>query len=239
MTKLSVNINKIALIRNARGHNQPDIIACAQDIESYGADGITVHPRPDERHVKYSDLHPLKEVVKQEFNIEGYPDERFIKAVMEIVPHQVTLVPDPPDALTSDTGWDTVRHFDFLRAIAGKFQEKGIRVSIFIDPIEERIVKAKEIGIERIELYTGPYAERFYLDKEEAVHPFVLGAEWAHTMGIGINAGHDLNLHNLKYFKENVPHLLEVSIGHALICDALQYGMKNTVLMYLNELHRS
>lgn len=236
MTKLSVNINKVALIRNSRGANLPDLIQFARDCESFGAQGITVHPRPDQRHVRYSDIGPLKTVVTTEFNIEGYPSEEFLQLVLEHRPHQCTLVPDPPGALTSDTGWDTVVHLSFLKEVVARLQDAGIRVSLFIDPIEERLYAAKETGTDRIEFYTGPYAHHFSSDKEGAVAPFHQAARICNEIGLGINAGHDLNLENLRYFKSRIPGLLEVSIGHALICDALYYGIRNTIQMYLYQL---
>ena len=237
MTKLSVNINKIALIRNSRGSNFPDLIKVAKDCEEFGAEGITVHPRPDQRHVKYSDIAELKAVVHTEFNIEGYPSEDFIELVLKNKPDQCTLVPDEPNALTSDNGWDTITHQTFLKKTVARLQNAGIRVSLFIDPIEDRILAAKDTGAERIEFYTGPYAHNFVMDKKSAIQPFVKSAQICHNIGLGINAGHDLNLQNLNYFKTHIPELLEVSIGHAIICDALYYGLKNTIQMYLKELH--
>ncbi len=236
MTKLSVNINKIALIRNSRGANYPDLVKVALDCEEFGAQGITVHPRPDERHVKYSDIPALKEVVTTEFNIEGYPSEDFLEMVIKYKPHQCTLVPDLPGALTSDNGWDTITHAVFLKEVVSRLQDAGIRVSLFIDPIEDRLYAAKETGTDRIEFYTGPYAHDFMTDKERAVAAFSDAATICNKLGLGINAGHDLNLENLKYFKQHVPELLEVSIGHAIICDSLYYGLKNTIQMYLHQL---
>lgn len=232
MTKLSVNINKIALIRNARGHNNPNLIKTALDIERFGADGITVHPRPDERHIRYKDCYELKEVVTTEFNIEGYPNERFLNMVKEVKPDQCTLVPDLPGALTSDTGWDTIKHQAFLKKTIGDLQNAGTRVSLFIDPIFERLTAAKETGTDRIEFYTGPYAEKFYHDKAKAIAPYKEAAKQCTDLGLGINAGHDLDLNNLGYFYEQIEGLLEVSIGHALVCDALYLGLDNTVNMY-------
>jgi len=237
MTKLSVNINKIALIRNSRGSNFPDLIKVAKDCEEFGAEGITVHPRPDQRHVKYSDIAELKAVVHTEFNIEGYPSEDFIELVLKNKPDQCTLVPDEPGALTSDNGWDTITHQPFLKKTIAKLQNAGIRVSLFIDPIEDRILAAKDTGAERIEFYTGPYAHNFVSDKKNAIKPFAKSAQICQNIGLGINAGHDLNLQNLNYFKTHIPELLEVSIGHAIICDALYFGLKNTIQMYLKELH--
>lgn len=236
MTALSVNINKIALIRNSRGANYPDLLKVAADCEEFGAQGITVHPRPDQRHIRYDDIPALRSRVKTEFNIEGYPSEEFMELVLTNKPHQCTLVPDPPGALTSDTGWDTIKHRSFLTDVVARLQEAGIRVSLFIDPVESRLHAAKETGTDRIEFYTGPYAHDFALDKERAVAPYRKAAEICNEIGLGINAGHDLNLHNTRFFKENVHGLLEVSIGHALVCDALYYGLKNTIQMYLREL---
>ncbi len=234
MTKLSVNINKIALIRNAREGNLPDIFKIARDIEQYGADGITVHPRPDERHIRYSDIPVLKDLVTTEFNIEGYPSEKFMKLVTDNIPDQCTLVPDPPDVLTSNTGWDTIKYKELLKDIIKQLHEKGIRVSIFLNPEEEMVYAAKETGTDRIELYTGPYAEDYHKNKAIAVTPYVKAAKIAKEIGLRVNAGHDLNLDNLKYFNENIPWLAEVSIGHALISDALYFGLHNTVQMYKN-----
>jgi pyridoxine 5-phosphate synthase len=236
MTKLSVNINKIALIRNSRGANYPDLVKVALDCEEFGAQGITVHPRPDERHVKYADIPILKEVVTTEFNIEGYPSEDFLEMVIKNKPHQCTLVPDLPGALTSDNGWDTITHAVFLKDVVRRLQDAGIRVSLFIDPVADRLYAAKETGAERIEFYTGPYAHDFGTDKAKAVAPFSEAAVICQKLDLGINAGHDLNLDNLKYFKQHVPGLLEVSIGHAVVCDALYYGLKNTIQMYLHQL---
>jgi len=234
MTRLSVNINKIALIRNARGGNLPDIFKISKDIEEYGAEGITVHPRPDERHIRYSDIPKLKALVKTEFNIEGNPNERFLELVLKNKPHQCTLVPDAPDVLTSDNGWDTIKNKDFLIDVIGRLHEAGIRVSIFLNPEEEMVYAAKETGTDRIELYTGPYAENYSKDKEKAIKKYVHAAKIADKLSIGVNAGHDLNLNNLKYFNEQIPFLAEVSIGHALVSDALYYGLHNTVQMYKN-----
>lgn len=234
MTKLSVNINKIALIRNAREGNLPDIFKIARDIEHFGADGITVHPRPDERHIRYSDIPILKNLVTIEFNIEGYPSDKFMKLVTDNVPDQCTLVPDPPDVLTSNTGWDTIKYKDLLKDIIKVLHDKNIRVSIFLNPEEDMVYAAKETGTDRIELYTGPYAENYHKNKAIAVEPYVKAAKVAKETGLGVNAGHDLNLDNLKYFNENIPWLAEVSIGHALISDALYFGLHNTVQMYKN-----
>ncbi len=232
MTRLSVNINKIATIRNARGGNNPDLVKVALDCERFGAQGITVHPRPDERHIRYQDVLDLHEVVTTEFNIEGNPDQRFIELVKQVKPDQVTLVPDAPDAITSSAGWDTIRHADHLRSLIETFKADGIRVSIFVDADERMIEGAKAVGTDRIELYTEPYAARYFENRAEAVAPFVQAAQKAHELGLGLNAGHDLSLDNLHYFAEQVPGLLEVSIGHALICDALYLGLENTIQLY-------
>jgi pyridoxine 5-phosphate synthase len=236
MTLLSINLNKVALIRNARGANYPDLLKVASDCEAFGAQGITIHPRPDQRHATYDDVSALKKIVTTELNVEGYPSEEFLKIVLDNKPHQCTLVPDLPDALTSDAGWDTVRHFDYLKDIVSRLQAHDIRVSLFIDPIDERLHAAKEIGTDRIEFYTGPYVHGFHQDKAEVVGPFALAAETCDRLGLGVNAGHDLNLDNLKYLKQHIPNLLEVSIGHALITDALYYGLKNTIQMYRAQL---
>ena len=234
MTNLSVNINKIATLRNARGHNNPDLISFAKKIEQYGAHGITVHPRPDERHIRYADVYELKKIVQGEFNIEGNcREDKFVELVLDVMPHQVTLVPDAEGQLTSNHGWDTITHQTYLKEIISVFKEKGIRVSIFVDPKVEQIKAAKTTGTNRIELYTESYAKQFAQgNKQKAIQDFVRAAETAHECGLGINAGHDLDLQNLTYFAASLPHLLEVSIGHALICDALKYGMENTVQMY-------
>ncbi len=232
MTKLSVNINKIATLRNARGGDVPNLLKMAQDIERFGADGITVHPRPDERHIKYSDVFDLKKVVSTEFNIEGYPNERFIDLVLSVKPEQVTLVPDPPGVLTSNAGWNTIEHKDFLTKVISIFRNEGIRTSIFIETKSDLIEGAAQIGTDRIELYTESYAKGFSVDKEEAVKPYSESTELATKLGLGVNAGHDLNLDNLNYFSQQCKNLLEVSIGHALISDALYLGMENAVQMY-------
>ncbi|HCC69632.1 MAG TPA: pyridoxine 5'-phosphate synthase [Bacteroidales bacterium] len=232
MTRLSVNINKIATIRNARGGNIPDVHRAAIECERFGADGITVHPRPDERHITYNDVRIIRPDIKTEFNIEGYPSEKFIKLVCEVKPHQVTLVPDPPDVLTSNAGWDTIKHNDFLKDVIAVFREKGIRISIFIDTDISKIEAAVNTGCHRLELYTEPYASGFPYGPEKAIQPFIKAAEAARELGLGLNAGHDLNLDNLKYFSENIPWLNEVSIGHALISDALYLGLQNTIGMY-------
>lgn len=236
MTRLSVNINKIATLRNARGGNNPDVIEAAVDCERFGAQGITVHPRPDERHIRYSDVLQLKDVVKTEFNIEGYPDARFLQLIKEVKPAQATLVPDGPDAITSNSGWDTLRHADFLKEVVRQIRASGIRVSIFVDPVLRMVEGAARLGAERIELYTEPYAREFLVSPEVAVKPYVESARLAHKLGLGINAGHDLDLRNLAFFHRNVPELEEVSIGHALICDALYLGLENTIQRYLQQL---
>jgi len=235
-TKLSVNINKVATLRNARGGNLPNVLQVALDCERFGAQGITVHPRPDERHIRYSDVYELKPKLTTEFNIEGYPNEKFIQLVLDVKPAQVTLVPDPPGVLTSNAGWDTIRNYDFLKDIIGTFKENGIRTSIFIETDAHMIENAAKLGTDRVELYTESYATDFSKDKETAINDFVDAAKVAQDFGLGLNAGHDLNLDNLKYFAENIPGLLEVSIGHALISDALYFGLENTIQMYLNQL---
>jgi len=236
MTHLSVNINKIATLRNARGGNVPDVQQVAVDCQRFGAQGITVHPRPDERHVRYSDVYALKPLVTTEFNIEGYPSDDFIKLVLDVVPDQVTLVPDPPGALTSNAGWRVRENMDFLKKVVAGFHAKGIRVSIFIDTDTNNILSAKETGTDRVELYTEPYATDFPHGKEKAIAAFIQAAKAAQQAGLGLNAGHDLSLVNLRYFAENIPGLLEVSIGHALISDALYFGLENTIQMYRRQL---
>lgn len=236
MTKLSVNINKVALIRNSRGGNYPDIIQFAKDCERFGADGITVHPRPDQRHIRFDDVYALKEVVTTEFNVEGYPTDTFVKMMTEVKPHQCTLVPDKPSALTSDEGWDTIKHEQFLTNTIKELQSYGIRVSLFVDPIEQLVEGAKKTGADRIEFYTGPYAHNFSYNKKKAVEKYANAARFANQINIGINAGHDLNLDNLQFFKQNVSQLLEVSIGHALISDALYKGLENTIQLYKRQL---
>ena len=233
MTRLSVNINKIATIRNARGGNTPNVCKAALDCERFGAEGITVHPRPDERHIRYQDVRDLKSLVTTEFNIEGYPTRDFIDLVVKAKPAQVTLVPDPPEALTSNAGWDTVKNRDILVEIIKEFKAAGIRTSIFVDTDLANIEGAVATGTDRIELYTEPYATNYPKNKEEAIRPFVIAAKKAHELGLEINAGHDLSLENLKYFNDNIPNLTEVSIGHALISDSLYYGLENTIQMYL------
>jgi pyridoxine 5-phosphate synthase len=236
VTRLSVNINKIATLRNARGGNNPDVLKTALDCERFGAQGITVHPRPDERHIRYKDAIELKKIVKTEFNIEGYPDQRYLQLVSETRPHQSTLVPDAPGVITSNKGWDTVTHQDHLKILIRQIKRDGVRVSIFVDPVSEMVEGAAQAGADRIELYTGPFAEHFLVNKEEAVEPYLKAAELAKTLGLGLNAGHDLDLNNLRYLKTTIPWLDEVSIGHALICDALYFGLENTIQMYLKQL---
>jgi pyridoxine 5-phosphate synthase len=236
MTKLSVNINKIATIRNARGGNTPNVVQVAIDAERFGADGITVHPRPDERHITRKDVHDLSPVITTEFNIEGYPSQDFVEMVLRIKPHQVTLVPDPPDVLTSNAGWDTIVHQDFLKSVIGKFKSAGIRTSIFIETNKAHIEAAATTGTDRVELYTEAYAAHYSKDREAAIAPYVMAAKTAESVVLGLNAGHDLSLENLRFFKQNIPNLLEVSIGHALISDALYYGLENTIMMYKREL---
>lgn len=236
MTRLSVNINKLATLRNARGGNNPDVVQWALDIERFGAQGITVHPRPDERHIRRSDVRALKPLLTTEFNIEGYPSEDFIALVLEVRPAQVTLVPDPPGVLTSNAGWDTRTHQASLKAVIARFKAEGIRTSIFMGTDLDLIERAADTGTDRIELYTEPYAAHYHTDRAAAVVPFTRAAEKAASLGLGLNAGHDLDRANLAFFKANVPGLLEVSIGHALVCDALTFGMENTVQLYLREL---
>lgn len=236
MTKLSVNINKIATLRNSRGGDIPNVVKMALDCERFGADGITVHPRPDERHIRYKDVQDLKPVLTTEFNIEGYPSVEFIDMVCGIKPAQVTLVPDAPNAITSNAGWDTKKYHDFLKEIITEFQKHQIRTSIFIDPVPSQIEFALKTNTERIELYTEEFARNYLMNKEKAIQPYVEAAQKANDLGLGINAGHDLNLDNLRYFAQKIPNLLEVSIGHALVADALYYGMENTIQMYKREL---
>ncbi|HOP04919.1 MAG TPA: pyridoxine 5'-phosphate synthase [Tenuifilaceae bacterium] len=233
MARLSVNINKIATLRNARGGNIPNVLKAAIDCQCYGAEGITVHPRPDERHIRYQDVRDISPIITTEFNIEGNPTENFTKIVLEVLPNQVTLVPDAPSAITSNAGWDTKINNDYLKNVVSVFKKAGIRTSIFVDPNAEMVKYAAETGTDRVELYTEPYATNYELNREKAIAPFVEAAEVAKQMGLGINAGHDLNLDNLKYFIETIPWTLEVSIGHALIADALYLGLENTIQMYL------
>lgn len=236
MTRLSVNINKIATLRNARGANNPDVLRVAKDCERFGAEGITVHPRPDERHIRFRDVVDLKKIVTTEFNIEGYPDTRYMELVREVKPAQATLVPDAPDAITSNAGWNTVKHEALLRDIVKELKSYGTRVSIFVDPSPEMVNGAAKVGADRIELYTEPYAHQYHKDRDKAVKPYILSAGVARDAGLGINAGHDLDLYNLKFLKEQIPFLDEVSIGHALICDALYFGLENTIQLYLKQL---
>lgn len=236
-TKLSVNINKIALLRNSRGTNNPDVIETAKCIERFGADGITVHPRPDERHIRYEDVRILKKNITTELNIEGNPQEqKFVQLVLEVKPTQVTLVPDTTNQLTSNHGWDIIKHQNYLKEIVQLFKAAGIRVSIFVDPIEEMIIAAKDTGTDRLELYTEAYANQYYTNKEKAIQPYIIAAIIAKKLNIALNAGHDLNLKNLQYFHQQIPFLQEVSIGHALICDALWMGLENSVQLYKRQL---
>jgi len=238
-TKLSVNINKIATIRNARGGNTPNVKQVAIDCQRFGAEGITVHPRPDERHITRKDVFDLQPIVTTEFNIEGYPDERYLKIIEEIRPAQATLVPDPPNVLTSNAGWDTKARLEELKKLVTTIKSWGVRTSIFVGTDLELIRYAKETGTDRVEFYTGPYAEEYTQNREKAIEPFVKAAELAHSLNLGINAGHDLSLENLEYFRENIPQLAEVSIGHALISDALYFGLENTIQRYLYLLERA
>lgn len=237
ITKLSVNINKIATLRNSRGGNNPDVLKAARDIERFGADGITVHPRPDERHIRYNDVREIKKIINTEFNIEGNcREQRFIDLVLETRPHQVTLVPDDLGQITSDHGWDTIKHKDYLTEMISIFQQAGIRVSVFVDPVIEMVEGAAAAGTNRVELYTEAYAKNYHTNKETAVAPYMAAAKKAKELGLGINAGHDLDMHNLSYFKEQVPWVDEVSIGHALICDALYLGLENVIQLYKRQL---
>jgi len=238
MTKLSVNINKIATIRNSRGGNNPDVLKIALDAESFGADGITVHPRPDERHIRYEDVRAISKVIQTEFNIEGNPrEQKFVNLVLETRPRQVTLVPDELEQITSNHGWNTIQHADYLQNIIPLFKSAGIRVSIFVDPIATMIEGAVKVGADRVELYTEGYAKMYVENrKEEAIKPYVIAGEIARMLGIGLNAGHDLDLQNLQYFKQHIPWLDEVSIGHALVCDALYLGLENTIQLYKRQL---
>jgi len=236
VTRLSVNINKFATLRNARGANNPDVVKAAVDCERFGAQGITVHPRPDERHIRHADVLQLCKVVSTEFNIEGYPDARYLQLIREVKPAQATLVPDPPGVLTSNAGWDTVSQKDFLKKTVGEIKSMGIRVSLFVDPSEKMVEGAAKVGADRIELYTEPYAANYHRDRDMAVAPYVRAAARARQLGIGLNAGHDLDLQNLKFLRQSIPALDEVSIGHALVCDALYLGLENTIQLYLREL---
>ncbi|MFL9838835.1 pyridoxine 5'-phosphate synthase [Flavobacterium sp. ST-75] len=236
MTKLSVNINKIATLRNSRGGNVPDLLKVAADVQKFGAQGVTIHPRPDERHIRYQDARDLVPVVHTEYNIEGNPVKKFIDLVLEVKPTQVTLVPDADDAITSNAGWDTIKHKSFLQDVIAEFKSNGIRTSIFVDPVLEMIEGAKETGADRIELYTEAFAHKYGLGNTAGIDPYVASAKLANELGLGINAGHDLSLDNIKFFKENIPGLLEVSIGHALISESLYLGLENVVNMYLQKL---
>ena len=235
MTKLSVNINKIATIRNARGGNMPDVTKAAVDCERFGAEGITVHPRPDERHIRYSDVRKIRPLITTEFNIEGNPIPSFIDLVLEVKPHQVTLVPDAHNAITSNAGWDTIKNKEFLTEVCRKFRENGIRTSIFVDPDPKMVEGAAACGCDRIEMYTESYACQYHTDREAAIAPFIKTAEAARELGLGLNAGHDLNLENLEYFIRTIPWIDEVSIGHAVISDALYMGLKQTIQQYLSK----
>ena len=236
MTKLSVNINKIATLRNARGGNMPDVLQVAKDVQRFGAEGVTIHPRPDERHIRYQDAFDLLKVVTTEYNIEGNPIPKFIDLVLQVKPTQVTLVPDAEDAITSNAGWDTIKLKDFLTEVVTEFKRNGIRTSLFVDPVEAMVTAAAATGTDRVELYTEGYASQYALGNKAAVEPYVKAALEAQKVGLGLNAGHDLSLDNLKYFKEQIPNLLEVSIGHALICEALYLGLENVIQLYLNKL---
>lgn len=236
MTKLSVNINKIATLRNARGGNMPDVLQVAKDVQRFGAEGVTIHPRPDERHIRYQDAFDLLKVVTTEYNIEGNPIPKFIDLVLQVKPTQVTLVPDAEDAITSNAGWDTIKHKDFLTEVVTEFKRNGIRTSLFVDPVEAMVTAAAATGTDRVELYTEGYASQYAVGDKAAVEPYVKAALEAQKVGLGLNAGHDLSLDNLKYFKEQIPNLLEVSIGHALICEALYLGLENVIQLYLNKL---
>lgn len=236
MIKLSVNINKIATLRNARGGNVPDVLKAAIDCQRFGAQGITVHPRPDERHIRYSDVIEIKKIITTEFNIEGYPDKRWLELVLKVKPHQATLVPDSPDALTSDAGWDTVKNQSFLTEIIKELKANGIRTSLFIETDLKRIEYAAKCGTDRMELYTESYATHYSVNRKKALQPYKEAAIQAKKIGLGLNAGHDLNLDNLKFFSENIPGLQEVSIGHALISDALYFGLENTIQLYRRQL---
>lgn len=236
MTKLSVNVNKIATLRNARGGDVPNVVNVSVDLEKFGAQGITIHPRPDERHIRYQDARDLKKIVTTEFNIEGNPVQKFIDLVLEVNPTQVTLVPDAVDAITSDAGWDTIKHKSFLQEVIKEFKNQGIRTSIFVDPVQEMIEGAKATGTDRIELYTESYAKLYATDKEAAIRPYIDSALIANELELGINAGHDLSLENIEYFKNSIPNLLEVSIGHALVSEALYYGFETVIAEYLKKL---
>jgi len=239
MTKLSVNINKIATLRNSRGANVPNLLQFATDIQDFGADGITVHPRPDERHIKYDDVHELKPIINTEFNIEGYPNKKFIDLVRNVKPHQVTLVPDKPNAITSNSGWDTIKNYSFLKEIITELSLNSIRTSIFLDPNIKFINSAAKTGADRIELYTEFYSKKFELDKNIAISNYISTANEAINFGLGINAGHDLNLKNIEFFSTRIPNLLEVSIGHALICESLYLGLENVINLYKSKISKN
>ncbi|MDG2397327.1 MAG: pyridoxine 5'-phosphate synthase [Flavobacteriaceae bacterium] len=236
MVKLSVNINKIATLRNSRGENTPNLIKVASDVQKFGANGITIHPRPDQRHIKFKDSYDLKKIIKTEYNIEGFPSSNFISMVLKIIPTQVTLVPDSEDAITSNSGWDTIKNKSFLTDVISQFKEKGIRTSIFLDTDLRMIDAALEIGTDRIELYTQRFSEMFKFNSKKAISPYLNAAIHAKKNGIGLNAGHDLNLDNINFFATNIPNLLEVSIGHALICESLYFGLENVIKEYLSKL---
>lgn len=236
MTKLSVNINKIATLRNSRGGNVPNLLKVATDIQKFGAEGITIHPRPDERHIKYQDALDLVQVVTTEYNIEGNPIPKFVDLVLKIKPTQVTLVPDADDAITSNAGWDTLKHRDYLKEIVAEFKRNGIRTSLFVDPVEAMVTAAAETGTDRVELYTEAFATQYEKGNKEGIAPYIKAAIEAQKVGLGLNAGHDLSLENIRYFKQNIPNLLEVSIGHALISESLYLGLENVVNLYLNKL---
>jgi len=237
MTRLSVNINKIATLRNSRGGNNPDVLKAAVDVQKFGADGVTVHPRPDERHIRYADVRDISKIINTEFNIEGNPrEQKFVDLVLEVLPHQVTLVPDDLGQLTSDHGWDTLTHFSYLEDIIKVFKEKGIRVSIFVDPVEKMVEGAAKTGTDRIELYTEAYAHQYQSNREKAIEPYLASAKLAKSLGLGINGGHDLDLNNLTFLHQQIPWIDEVSIGHALISDALYYGLENAIQLYQRQL---
>ncbi|MFP4555899.1 MAG: pyridoxine 5'-phosphate synthase [Bacteroidales bacterium] len=233
MTRLSVNINKIATLRNARGGDIPNVLQIAVDCQRFGAEGVTVHPRPDERHIRYQDVRDIRPIISTEFNIEGYPSEAFTNLVLDVKPHQVTLVPDPPDAITSNAGWDTKTNKQLLKNVVAKFKNNGIRTSIFVDPDEEMVKHALDTGVDRLELYTEPYATNYFKNRQQAIEPFLKAAQVAKELGLGLNAGHDLNLHNLEFFIKTIPWIKEVSIGHALISDSIYFGLENTIQMYI------
>lgn len=236
MTKLSVNVNKIATLRNSRGGNVPDLLKVAVDVQKFGAEGITVHPRPDERHIRYQDVFDLKNIVVTEFNIEGNPIPKFMDLVLKVKPTQVTLVPDADDAITSNAGWNTVKHKDYLKEVVAEFKRNGIRTSLFVDPVEAMVTAAAETGTDRVELYTEEYAKQYEKGNKKGIDPYLKAALEAQKVGLGLNAGHDLSLENIKFFKDTIPNLLEVSIGHALISEALYLGLENVVNLYLNKL---